>query len=88
MQDPFVIPDNISIHAPREGGDEHARPEGDRPADFNPRPPARGATGVTYYNDVPNVISIHAPARGATGLANHPALRFVISIHAPTRGAT
>ncbi len=51
---------------PREGGDAiRARPPHGQDNDFNPRPPARGATGTS--DDASNydlIISIHAPPRG------------------------
>ena len=40
------------------------------------------------YQEVQEVISIHAPTRGATMGDGYQEVQEVISIHAPTRGAT
>ena len=40
------------------------------------------------YQEVQEVISIHAPTRGATNASISQCCNVVISIHAPTRGAT
>ncbi len=40
------------------------------------------------YQEVQEVISIHAPTRGATKKAILQREKQAISIHAPTRGAT
>ena len=54
----------ISIHAPREGGDDLRRHIVDAPDDFNPRPP-RGGRLIPLQADAPlRVISIHAPREG------------------------
>ena len=60
-----VLMSLISIHAPREGGDVHKIPELRVDVlNFNPRPPAKGATdreaSAHYFVD----ISIHAPREG------------------------
>ena len=53
----------ISIHAPREGGDDWLFRQKDEPIDFNPRPP-RGGRLSDYQLPSALVISIHAPREG------------------------
>ena len=61
----FIRPiKGISIHAPREGGDDRAAVLCGRQLHFNPRPPRGGrlfAPVVAYRR---NAISIHAPREG------------------------
>ena len=54
----------ISIHAPREGGDDAAHVAKDGGNNFNPRPPRGGRRSRTglKYSSFP--ISIHAPREG------------------------
>ena len=76
----------ISIHAPREGGDPTAICKYELSTSFQSTPPARGATcmgqGATRLDN----ISIHAPREGGdiyTLFANN---QNEISIHAPREG--
>ena len=76
----------ISIHAPREGGDNlfyfHGMPQ----RDFNPRPPVRGATAVRLCLLHPLGFQSTPPVRGAT-VGEHLKLQLQgISIHAPREG--
>ena len=55
----------ISIHAPREGGDDF--PEPLQPlmfTNFNPRPPRGGRRGANEKLRLLTIISIHAPREG------------------------
>ena len=54
----------ISIHAPREGGDDLQECMDDCPAGFQSTPPARGATLQTNFYGANVWISIHAPREG------------------------
>ena len=59
----YRIPE-ISIHAPREGGDHHnGNPYSDC-LEFQSTPPARGATQTQLYSILREKISIHAPREG------------------------
>ena len=55
---------NISIHAPREGGDENPLPNSRRTRHFNPRPPRGGRLAKHLSRGRGCVISIHAPREG------------------------
>ena len=56
----------ISIHAPREGGDGLCGQSSKVLQDFNPRPPARGATHVSRHGEHSLLFQSTPPARGAT----------------------
>ena len=76
----------ISIHAPREGGDDRTCPSPARPRRFQSTPPARGATAGAVVHDRLPGISIHAPREGGDQQSIvHPA-GYRISIHAPREG--
>ena len=51
MITPSLPYSNISIHAPREGGDAPSRNQRRRPLTFQSTPPARGATKVSRLFD-------------------------------------
>ena len=55
---------DISIHAPREGGDYIFRPHGLRQHHFNPRPPRGGRHSHVGHSRCWSLISIHAPREG------------------------
>ena len=55
---------NISIHAPREGGDISIIDCRLRPGNFNPRPPRGGRPHITQNGSNNRLISIHAPREG------------------------
>ena len=76
----------ISIHAPREGGDNLLSTQLIKESDFNPRPPRGGrllfvslSTSLLRFQSTP-------PARGATVDYCHCDGVFAISIHAPREG--
>ena len=55
---------NISIHAPREGGDHRQHGHREAVSRFQSTPPARGATPEALKGVVSSGISIHAPREG------------------------
>ena len=61
---------NISIHAPREGGDVLPKDKADEIALFQSTPPARGATAGHHLTVAAQVISIHAPREGGDDAAH------------------
>ena len=50
--------------------------------------PAKGATNMRVYGNVPDRVSIHAPAKGATEDSSEDLGFPDVSIHAPAKGAT
>ena len=54
----------ISIHAPREGGDDAEEVLDPADNNFNPRPPRGGRRDENNRNEVKRRISIHAPREG------------------------
>ena len=77
----------ISIHAPREGGDCAHELRRWFDGEFQSTPPARGATLYLHLIVEPVAISIHAPREGGD-VRPPPAAphRRSISIHAPREG--
>ena len=76
----------ISIHAPREGGDERHINGNLWFGDFNPRPPRGGRrknAEVAYFD---LLFQSTPPARGATMVRHHYHRSLLISIHAPREG--
>ena len=74
----------ISIHAPREGGDLHQRRPTQRRADFNPRP-REGATMICNDGDGYYQFQSTPPARGRQ--ANGPTYDLVwVFQSTPPRG--
>ena len=57
---------SISIHAPREGGDEAAGGITVSLEQFQSTPPARGATKSAWSNLLTGIFQSTPPARGAT----------------------
>ena len=55
---------DISIHAPREGGDSRSSRRSGRLLSFQSTPPARGATRTLKRLHKQIQISIHAPREG------------------------
>ena len=55
---------DISIHAPREGGDTYQLSSHQVLRHFNPRPPRGGRQHVEIFYDMYTGISIHAPREG------------------------
>ena len=66
--EPFTVYDEISIHAPREGGDEMSFPASVPSLEFQSTPPARGATCAVYGVRTRGQISIHAPREGGDAI--------------------
>ena len=68
MEDCLIIID-ISIHAPREGGDATISQRKICQREFQSTPPARGATAdERVYQCYAESISIHAPREGGDNL--------------------
>ena len=78
--------DGISIHAPREGGDQKQTRTKENKKLFQSTPPARGATGYQYEDLRLVVISIHAPREGGDNPFYKNFRKASISIHAPREG--
>ena len=76
----------ISIHAPREGGDQEMALASEAVDVFQSTPPARGATNYTSLFIVCRVFQSTPPARGATKFPRSQLGLAVISIHAPREG--
>ena len=76
----------ISIHAPREGGDDKERGVYVIGAIFQSTPPARGATCGAGRCGESAGISIHAPREGGDPHCKRQLGLVVISIHAPREG--
>ena len=78
---------NISIHAPREGGDPGELARTGNSNYFNPRPPRGGRHQYLADDVVTNFISIHAPREGGDLMfLRRVPWCFMISIHAPREG--
>ena len=78
---------NISIHAPREGGDGCCAGQNQRQSNFNPRPPRGGRPEKTPEINLISPISIHAPREGGDPFLLTGANFYNnISIHAPREG--
>ena len=86
--EPFTVYDEISIHAPRKGGDDDRG--GDTvaaPEHFNPRPPQGGRPAHGVICGTIGEFQSTPPARGATLQWIYFILYFSrISIHAPRKG--
>ena len=76
----------ISIHAPREGGDDKERGVYVIGAIFQSTPPARGATCGAGRCGESAGISIHAPREGGDVVDMAKMPFRMISIHAPREG--
>ncbi len=77
----------ISIHAPREGGDVKATDSLGTTVTFQSTPPARGATWNNNSFELVELFQSTPPARGATAGCNGFIFRTGgISIHAPREG--
>ena len=83
---PSCVIFDISIHAPREGGDRGpAEGQPDR-RDFNPRPPRGGRRDANSVGAAANEFQSTPPARGATPYMQSGQFAKNISIHAPREG--
>ncbi len=82
-----AVKHDISIHAPREGGDAEDSYNTVAAAVFQSTPPARGATrsGTTMPLPLTSFQST-PPARGATRQRRIRSFHQTISIHAPREG--
>ena len=60
----YMIGSNISIHAPREGGDTMVDVTDVSAINFNPRPPRGGRLSDGLFVLFSFLISIHAPREG------------------------
>ena len=79
----------ISIHAPREGGDRPFAPHNASDEAFQSTPPARGATDFENINNIPqNQFQSTPPARGATPWTEPSGFRTAFQSTPPARGAT
>ena len=76
----------ISIHAPRAGGDMRRWKMPPRPEHFDPRPPCGGRHGMLEKSADLYGISIHAPRAGGDDKDGSYRLTVLISIHAPRAG--
>ena len=80
---------DISIHAPREGGDVSALNKKPTIALFQSTPPARGATCQSFGIKIFLLISIHAPREGGDGpKRRRHGTRPKFQSTPPARGAT
>ena len=77
---------DISIHAPREGGDIRNGAYADDKDGFQSTPPARGATEGSYNEMLYGKFQSTPPARGATSRPTFTGRLCTISIHAPREG--
>ena len=77
---------DISIHAPREGGDSGRTHITVKIRIFQSTPPARGATSSAFWGWCSSDISIHAPREGGDYVSDTYNVATGISIHAPREG--
>ena len=83
---PFEMDSTISIHAPREGGDDATLASCRAYTDFNPRPPRGGRRLCLTVQGHGGGFQSTPPARGATLSPGATGRIPGISIHAPPRG--
>ena len=77
----------ISIHAPREGGDSRMQSLQPRcTLNFNPRPPRGGRLFESFQKAAWEGFQSTPPARGATTQDDALSVSLRISIHAPREG--
>ena len=84
----ITVLDDISIHAPREGGDEARRRKTTRSNNFNPRPPRGGRRNASSTAPSRHQFQSTPPARGATLTVLHAEHRAQFQSTPPARGAT
>ena len=78
---------DVSIHAPRAGGDARRRSHRSVHVMFQSTPPARGATTWSSSFCPAAAFQSTPPARGATVVTHHRrTVRSYVSIHAPRAG--
>ena len=76
----------ISIHAPREGGDPSGRLDGYRTLHFNPRPPRGGRPGRGAGRRGEDHFNPRPPRGGRQQVLGVWIMEVGISIHAPREG--
>ena len=82
-----VVLRQISIHAPREGGDYYRNRAPETILYFNPRPPRGGRpSGCCARFPACLIFQSTPPARGATNFPEKSCIFIDISIHAPREG--
>ena len=87
MQVHYRLQFDISIHAPREGGDPAYLLMSIPPnKHFNPRPPRGGRRWMQVHYRLQFDISIHAPREGGDAGRYRRRVKALISIHAPREG--
>ena len=79
---------DVSIHAPRVGGDAVISTMARDTAGFNPRPPRGGRPRARSRSVTSTMFQSTPPAWGATASAQTCAHSAAVSIHAPAWGAT
>ena len=79
---------HISIHAPREGGDDRCAASSHPGRKFQSTPPARGATVQLHPDREISAFQSTPPARGATAASNKTAAESLFQSTPPARGAT
>ena len=79
-------PGDVSIRAPREGGDLKPEALTDGIPGFNPRPPRRGRPSWAIRSLQSNEFQSAPPAKGATDFAAVFCWPFTVSIRAPREG--
>ena len=84
----WTLPVDISIHAPREGGDNTRRGFTKARWTFQSTPPARGATINLPSRRGNDGFQSTPPARGATAFLYAPARHQIFQSTPPARGAT
>ena len=78
----------ISIHAPREGGDDTSSRLAALTENFNPRPPRGGRPHSARLSFSPARFQSTPPARGATPQIREGIVLHVFQSTPPARGAT
>lgn len=79
---------HISIHAPARGATLRVHDSESQGENFNPPPPARGATTAGIGTNLYLAFQSTSHTRGATGRGHSDADGQSISIHSPARRAT
>ena len=84
-----ALPSSISIHAPREGGDQLRHQLVQERRDFNPRPPRGGRLKSAWSNLLTGIFQSTPPARGATSRpCRGLCATWAFQSTPPARGAT
>ena len=83
---PAARREQVSIHAPRAGGDGRMADRETRTLSFNPRPPRRGRPYTHQSALLATLFQSTPPAQGATLSSIATRHIFSVSIHAPRAG--